>query len=175
MVLKKAVIVTAALLLVPAASFGQTGSVFQRGTQEFTLGGSGSSDKDFDESSFNASLSYGQFYNTNLEGVIRQDIAFVDVPGGSDWNGSTRLAAEYHFGQGPLIPLLGVSAGYVYGDNVEDQFIAGPEAGLKYFLNSTTFTFAMAEYQFLFDEPSDVDDVIDDGRFVYGLGLGLIF
>ena len=35
-----------------------------------------------------------------------------------------------------------------------------------------TFLYGLAEYQFLFEDSDDVEDNIDDGRFVYTIGLG---
>jgi hypothetical protein len=167
---KKALyLTTAVLLLAPIAAFGQVESPFKTGVREFSIAGSGASDESFDNTGFSTSFSLGQFFTDSLEGSIRQDFTYVDVSGEDDFSGSTRLGVDYHFGTGRLVPFVGGTFGFLYGDNVEDQFIAGPEGGLKFFLNSTTFAFAQLEYQILFDD----DD--DDGRFVYGIGLGMTF
>jgi len=76
---------------------------------------------------------------------------------------------------GNWYPYLGVNIGYLYGDTVEEQFIAGPEGGVKVFVNDTTFITAGIEYQVLFESASDADDNFDDGRFVYILGIGFKF
>jgi hypothetical protein len=175
MFVKKALyLVSAVLLMAPVSAFAQSGNPYQKGVREFTVVGSGSSDESFDNTALNTSLSIGQFFTDRLQGAIRQDISFSDI-GSSNWNGSTRLVADYHFGSGRLVPLLGITLGYIYGDNVKEQFIAGPEAGLKFFMNSTTFVYGLIEYQFLFDDADDADDSFDDGRWVYGLGLGMTF
>ncbi|MFO7604810.1 MAG: hypothetical protein R6W72_00715 [Desulfurivibrionaceae bacterium] len=174
MLRKKILPLVALSVLVPAVALAQT-DVFKQGTQEFTLGGSGSSNEDLDDTVFGTTVSYGYFTNPHMEWGIRQDLNFNDLGGGSNFNGSTRLAFDYHFGTGQLVPLLGLTFGYVYGDNVSDQFIAGPEGGLKFFVNDTTFIYGLVEYQFLFESADDIDEVYDDGRFVYGLGLGLTF
>ena len=57
-------------------------------------------------------------------------------------------------------------------DGVKEQFIAGPELGLKAFLTPKAFVYVNAEYQFLFDDADQADDNFNDGRFVYSLGLG---
>lgn len=73
-----------------------------------------------------------------------------------------------------LQPFVGVGLGYLYGDElVDESFIAGPEAGLKFFVVPNAFLFAMAEYEFLFDDPDDAEDRFEDGRFVYALGIGV--
>jgi hypothetical protein len=46
-----------------------------------------------------------------------------------------------------------------------------PEAGVKYFLNSTTFIFGQAEYQILFRSGHSAS--FDRGSWLYTLGLGL--
>ena len=50
------------------------------------------------------------------------------------------------------------------------QWGAGPEAGVKVFLNNTTFIRALAQYEFPVNGSFN-----SDGRFIYGLGLGLKF
>ncbi len=145
---------------------------FQQGDKELTLSGSGSSDKDFDTSTFSTEAGFGYFYTDKLEGVIRQGVSIADRPGDNSWKGSTRLALDYHFDLGKYQPYLGGNIGYLYGDNVKDTFIAGPEAGLKTFVNDTTFVVVSIEYQVLFEDADDADEQIDDGRWVYGLGLG---
>ncbi|MFN2366022.1 MAG: hypothetical protein ABR523_06105 [Desulfurivibrionaceae bacterium] len=174
MLRKKILPLVALSVLVPSVALAQT-DVFKQGTQEFTLGGSGTSDENLDNPVFGTTLSWGIFTDQHMEWAVRQELNYNDLGGSSNFNGSTRLAYDYHFGTGQLVPLLGLSVGYVYGDNVNDQFIAGPEGGLKFFVNDTTFIYGLVEYQFLFEDADDVDEVYDDGRFVYGLGLGFTF
>jgi len=64
-----------------------------------------------------------------------------------------------------------VNAGYVYGDVVSDHFEAGPEVGVKYYLNSTTFIYARAEYQFFFGGTTQSSDQ----QVVYTAGIGFRF
>lgn len=70
---------------------------------------------------------------------------------------------------------MGFNIGYLYGDTVKEQFIAGPDGGVKYFVNHTTSILCGIEYQVLFTEANEVDDNFDDGRFVYVLGIGFTF
>jgi hypothetical protein len=67
-------------------------------------------------------------------------------------------------------PYVGGNFGYVYGD--ADSFLAAPEAGVKFFVNSTTFIALTAEYQFFFDDGDDASDAFSDGQFLYGLNIG---
>ena len=49
---------------------------------------------------------------------------------------------------------------------------AAPEAGVKFFVNSTTFIQFSAEYQFFFDSHSSGREAFSNGEFVYGLNIG---
>lgn len=151
----------------------------QVGDREFTLSGTGSSDKDFDSSSFGISGDYGWYLTDRTLAGIRQSINFADIEGEdlSDdfWNGSTRGFVDYHFGRGAARPFVGASLGGIYGDGVKDTGIAGLETGLKYYLLATTFVQARAEYQFLFESGDSAKDNIDDGAWAYTFGMGLNF
>jgi len=157
------------LFLVP------TVMAYEKGDLELTLGGSGSSDESLDGTVFNIEAGLGYFMTQNFEAVWRQGISYADVPHSDNWNASTRLSFDYNFDMGVWHPYLGANIGYLYGDTVKEQFIAGPEGGVKYFVNDTTFITAGLEYQFLFEDSHDADDNFDDGRFVYLLGLGVKF
>lgn len=155
-------------VLAPGVAMAQ----FQTGDKELTLSGNGSSDNDFDSTSFSMEAGFGYFYSENLEVLVRQGVFIVDRPGANSWNGSTRLGLDYHFDLQQYQPFLGASIGYLYGDDVKETFLAGPEAGIKAFVNSTTFILASVEYQVLFEDADEANDQFDDGRFVYNLGLG---
>jgi hypothetical protein len=114
-------------------------------------------------------LSFGYFFSDGFEGSLRQDIS-LNSREGSSWDGATDLAIDYHFNLGRVQPLIGASFGYSYGDRIEDKWGAGPEAGLKIFINQTTFIRALAQYVFPVD-----GSFKSDGRFIYGLGLGVRF
>ena len=149
---------------------------FRQGDFEVTLAGSGANGPDFDGTAFNVGGSLGYFLTDEFEVALRQSILFTDVGGsGSDLNGSTRVAVDYNFNLGQWVPFVGANIGYAYGDTVSDTFVAGPEGGVKYFVNDTTFIFASVEYQFFFDEGDDLDDSFSDGQFLYGLGIGFKF
>jgi hypothetical protein len=158
------------ILTLPVSVF--SAPIFKTGDMELSLAGSGSSDKDFDATTTSVEGTLGHFFSPTLEAIFRQGIGFSDTPNGSDWNGSTRVGIDYNLPFSRYIPYFGASIGYLYGDSVKEQFIAGPEAGLKSFVNETTFILAAVEYQFLFEDTDDADDAFDDGRFVYTLGIG---
>jgi hypothetical protein len=152
------------------------GKEFLEGDNMFTLTGNGASDKDLDNSSFGVELSLGHFFSDNLAGELRQGFNYFDLPGSDDaWSASTRGALDLYFGKDTVYPFLGVNLGYVYGDLVSDTFVAGPEGGLKWFVNDTTYISALIEYQFFFDKSDEIGDVFEDGRFVYSIGIGFKF
>ena len=165
------VLVVAALLMLPTLSYGY----FEEGDKEVTLSGTAFSSGDFDGVDLSVNGSLGYFITDNLELSIRQSLGYTDVIVDSGVNGSTRVALDFHFDLEAWQPFVGGNFGYVYGDAVSDTFEAAPEAGVKWFVNSTTFILAMVEYQFFFDSADDASDSFSDGQFVWSLGIGFRF
>jgi outer membrane protein W len=163
----------AAVAALPSAAKAQENG-FDAGNWELTISGSGSNDNSFEGTAFGVEGSIGYFFNDNLEIALRQNISYTDrgVAKGSSWDGSTDLALDWHFDLGRWQPFVGANFGYVYGDSTSDTWEAGPEAGVKYFLNQTTFIQVMAQYEFFFDSSASSDD-LSDGVFRYFLGLGI--
>lgn len=162
----------AVMLALPAVAMAR----FQAGDKEFTLSGSGTSDNDFDNNTFSAEFGLGYFFSDMLEGILRQQAGFIARdPGNDDWNGSTSVGADLNFQFGNWVPFLGATIGYIYGDGVDETWIGSPEAGLKAFVNPTTFIQALVQYQWFFDSADEADENFDDGRFVYSLGIGFRF
>ena len=163
----------AALALLPAVA---ANAQFQAGDWELTLGGSGANGPDFNGTTFNVNGNFGYFLTKQLEVSLRQSVGYSDIGGaggdGSAWVASTRIAADYHFDLGAWQPYVGANFGYVYGDGVNDTFEAAPEAGIKFFVNSTTFIQLGVEYQFFFDQGDDASESFSDGQFIYGLNIG---
>lgn len=160
--------------MVPVGVMAQ--SVPQKGTQEVTLSGGGSSDKDFDSTVFAVNGSWGQYLNESGLWGIRQTVGIRDNEDDSTrFDGATRIFYDHHFGSGPTRPFVGVSLGGIYGEGVDDTFSGGPEIGLKHYLKEDVFVTAMVEYQFLFDSGSEAADNYDDGALYYNIGLGYNF
>ncbi len=155
------------LALLPAVANAQ----FQEGDWELTLTGSGLSDNDFDATTLAANASLGYFFSDQIEVGVRQGIGFSEN-GDSTFTGATSVFGDFHFDLDRWQPFIGANIGYIYGDNVEETFVAGPEGGIKYFVNNTTFIFGSVQYQFFFEDDDDAEDNFDDGQWVYGLGIG---
>lgn len=161
-------------LMITSAGFAQG---FTAGDQTFTLAGSGSSDDDLVDNLFSVSAAWSYFMTDNWEIALRDTVDIVDTPGGDDdWNNTIRVALDWNFlTDGALVPFIGLSAGYQCGDSVEDSCIGGPEGGIRWFVNDTTYILVMAEYLFLFDSGDSVDDRFDDGSFLWTAGVGFKF
>ena len=149
-----------ALLALPAMSQAQ----FEAGNWSLELSGQGSNDKDFRTGNAAVQFNLGYFVTKELEVGVRQGLVWGD--GGSAWSGSTAAAADFHFDLDRWQPYVGAFIGYSYGSDTEDAWTAGPEVGVKYFVNSTTFIDANAAYAF------DLNNGLDSGAFLYTLGLG---
>ena len=99
------------------------------------------------------------------------------------WFGNTSGLVDYHFDLGRFQPFVGVSGGYVYtnvdrhvtnvftGETLkinDSSWVGGPEVGLKYFVNGTTFVFVRTAYTFWFADHSN-------DQFAIDLGVGFRF
>ena len=110
------------------------------------------------------------------------NLSSVSQTRGEGWAGSTTGVVDYHFDLGRFQPFVGVFGGYQYTNLDTRQFnadgtsqklhdsswIAGPEAGLKYFVNGTTFVFARAGYDYWFRDHNQ-------SFFTVDLGVGFRF
>src|SRR5690606_12150257 len=95
----------------------------QAGTNEITLNGTGTNDDEFENGNFGITGTYGWYMNESLLFSVRQTINWADTEGGdSQFNGSTRAAADWHFlTSSRFRPFVGANLGYNYGDGVEES------------------------------------------------------
>lgn len=136
---------------------------FQKGDWALTLSGGGASTKDLDDSSFTLNVAPSYFLTNEFELGVRQLAAYND-----GFTGATTAFLDYNIRleNHKLVPYVGVNFGYSYGENVSDAWRLGPEVGLKYFVNDTTYLYGNVAYEF------DLNDGFDNGGFVYGVGIG---
>ena len=113
---------------------------------------------------------------TNEQG----NLSSVSQARGEGWSGTTSGVVDYHFDLGRFQPFVGVFAGYQYTNLDTRQFnpdgtsskvhesswIAGPEVGLKYFVNGTTFVYARTGYDYWFQ---------DNNQSFFSIDLGVGF
>lgn len=122
---------------------------------------------------------YGKFLdNPAVQLGLRQSIQATVVDGGPDtWIATTAPFARYHFlgltDKDRFVPYLGASIGAVYNKDDIDGAIA-PEAGGKFFLNSSTFFTAGYRYDYYFDGVR-VGNETSDGNHLVTIGLGFLW
>ena len=161
-----------AALLAPAIASAQ----FKQGDWELTLGANAIHGPDFDGVTAGGTGSIGYFFTNALELAVRQQVNYSDITGGSkgsQWFATTDIAVDWHFDLGRFQPFVGANVGYTYGE-VHNTWQAGPEAGLKWFANDTTFIYGIVQYEFNFNQ-GDNSDVFSDGAFTYTVGIGFRF
>lgn len=146
------------------------------GDWELTLGGGGGSNKELDNSAGGIDFSVGYFFTDALSLSLRQS---ADYSNGSasngEFDGASLLALDYHFGSNRLQPFVGVNAGRAYGDNTNETWVAGLEAGLKLYVKPQTFVFALVNYAWAFEDSDNADDTFEDGSILWSVGLGFNF
>ncbi len=147
-----------------------------QGQWELILGGSGSNDREFQSGSGNINIELGYYLSEDFLVGGRQTLGIFDSDGtDSVITGSTAAYLQYHFDMGAVRPFIGASLGYIYGDEVDDSFFAGPEAGLKWYVKDETFIYGRVSYDWFFEDGDDADNSFDDGRFNYVVGIGFNF
>jgi hypothetical protein len=145
----------------------------EMGEWEVTLGGSGSTNKDFNNSLGGVNVSLGYFVSDMLEVVGRQSANYSNsTTSDAEFDGSTFVALDYHFGTSNLRPFVGVNFGALYGENTSDTWAAGIEGGLKFYVKPKTFVFALVNYAWTFEDSEDADDAFSDGAFLWSVGVG---
>lgn len=170
---KATVLLTAAAVLPFGAAMAETVGP-RAGDHEITLSGTGNNDKNFDNGAIGLSGSWGQYLTDTWSWSIRQGLSYSSVANNDAWNGSTRVGIDYNFMPGErLRPFIGANIGAIYGDNVNDTGIAGPEFGLKYYVKPQTFVYLQTEYQFQFEDGGDIDNQFDDGSWAHTIGFGI--
>lgn len=112
---------------------------------------------------------------------LRQHIS-VDSLGETDsrWRGETRGRYDCYydavdFASSKLRPFVGASAGYKYGSSVNGSVMVGPKAGLKIHAQPNTLVLIKAEYQSLYQDSDQVDQLLNNGSFTYSLGIDFHF
>ena len=166
--------VVSLVFMVSPVQATETDFGYKVGDYELTLQGSGASDKKFNNTAVSVEVGLGYFLTPMAEIGVRQGIGYISTDDADNlWNGSTRMFMDLNFDLGKVKPFIGANLGYLYGDGVNETWIAGPEAGVKAFVSENAFVYLMTEYNFTFDSTNEADDAFDDGRFAYALGLGI--
>ncbi len=154
-----------------AKQIAGNGELFLGGTGISHGTGSGSETSNgFNDTSAGVTAQVGYFLNKSIEVGLRQDVTINDSKDqGLTYQGTSRVFTDFHLDLNNFQPFVGVSAGGIYGSQVKERFVVGPEVGLKYFVFPKTFILAQGSYLF------QVDDNIEDGAAIYTLGIGFDF
>lgn len=139
------------------------------GNWEATLSGAGLSDSDFDSNNFGAGGSLGYYINKNFIVTFKQGLQFGDNNNSTQVNARSVIQAAYQWDWGRWQPYAGMNVGGVYGAGIDDEALFGPEVGMKYYVNETTFLYGNVAYEVPFD------DCCKDGVVPYTLGVGFNF
>lgn len=161
------------LLLLSMTSAAQAESMYPQDGLKLNVVDTGKNSEEQNQAGLPSSVNITRFLD--LEEIFNQEVSFVDIPQEKVWDDSTRLVADYYFGSGEIVPLVGISMGYIQKEDEEDQIVARPKIGLKYFMNPNAYLYGLLEYQLRFQHDEDLYDVYNQGQFVYGIGLGLSF
>lgn len=131
-----------------------------------------------DNGNLNIDLSYGRFMDDpaweiglrqGYVGVFREDARDL-------WVATTIAFVDYHFGVNPgnqFVPFLGAFTGLVWNDEEIDG-TAGPEVGVKAYMNESSFLSARYRYEWFFDDIEQGDET-SDGNHVVTVGLGYLW
>ncbi|MDF3057151.1 MAG: hypothetical protein K0R17_1366 [Rariglobus sp.] len=173
----KLILAVSSLFLASAfTAHAQYGFGPEVGDWELTLGGNGSTNKDFDNSGGGIGASLGYFLTDSFEVSLRQSVNYSNGSSSdSDWDGSTFVAIDQHFGTDNLRPFIGLNFGGLYGDTTSDTWAAGIEGGLKLYVKEKTFVFALINYAWTFNDSDGATDNFDDGAILWSLGVGFNF
>lgn len=139
------------------------------GNWEATLTGTGQSSDDFDDSNFGMTGSLGYYFTKNFVLTFKQGLNYDDVGNSSLVNGRSIIQPAYQWDLKRWQPYLGLNVGAIYGAGVDDEAVFGPEGGVKYFVNESTFIFGSISYEML------VDECCSDGIIPYSVGIGFDF
>lgn len=169
-------------------------SSVSRGTREDLTGGSvefGYFAKKELELGVRETIQHFSTTNSGSSGAFSNNGQVVSQTDGEGWRLVTLGFADYHFDLGKWQPFVGVFGGYDYTNTdttvttiigqdangnaitdkthpAKDSIVAGPEVGVKYFVNGTTFLFARAGYVFWFNDR-------DQDTWDASLGVGFRF
>jgi hypothetical protein len=174
----------AVLAMMPAVSHAGA----KAGDWILQLEGAGANNKEFNTGDVAAQASVGYFLTDQAELSLRQAAGYAfaknggssalaadasilnpTAANGNTFTGATQLAFDWNIAMGNWVPFIGANVGLAYGDNhTKTVWEAGPEAGVKYYVNQTTYIYVEAEWDFTF-----ASHMPGNSEFLYALGLGV--
>ena len=142
----------------------------RQGDWEGFLGGTGTSNGEFNDNTIGVTGSVGYYVTKWLPVTLRQNYITTWGSRVNDQHDfATTGAVDFQAPFGRFQPFIGGFGGYTYGD--QNSALAGPEGGIKFYVNESTFIQGLMQYGWLFDKTFDWDNA----RAVYTIGLGWNF
>ncbi|MFH0340999.1 MAG: hypothetical protein ACHBNF_02495 [Chromatiales bacterium] len=139
------------------------------GNWEAIVNGAGASDSRFSDNAFAFSGSIGYYLTKNIPLTFRQGVSIGERDNSTQINGRSVFQAAYQFDLARWQPYLALNLGGQYGARLTDDGVWGPEGGLKYFVNESTFIFGSVAYDM------EISSCCSDGVIPYSLGVGFLF
>jgi hypothetical protein len=142
----------------------------RQGDWEAFIGGSGISSEKFDRNAIGATGSIGYYVLKWLPLSLRQSfLADFGKHVNDNFQYATTGAIDFQAPLGRFQPFIGGFGGYGYGANY--SWLTGPEAGIKFYVNESTFLQGLFQYGLI----ADKDFEVDDGIATYSIGIGFNF
>lgn len=142
----------------------------RQGDWEAFIGGSGTSDDKFNRNALGVNGSIGYYALKWLPVSLRQSfLATFGDHVNDNFQYSTTGAIDLQAPLGRFQPFIGGFGGYAYGANY--SWLTGPEAGIKFYVNESTFILGIFQYGLIADKNFEWDD----GIAVYSVGAGFNF
>ena len=142
----------------------------RQGDWEAFGGGTGTSNGEFNDNAMGVTVGIGYYALKWLPVSLRQSYVSRFGSRVNDRHDfATTVGADFQAPLGRWQPFLGGVVGWTYGH--ENSGVAGPEGGIKVYVNESTFIEGRLRYGWLFDK----DLAWDNGRAVYTIGAGFNF
>ncbi|HSE82938.1 MAG TPA: hypothetical protein VLB01_00150 [Thermodesulfobacteriota bacterium] len=151
-------------------------SVQSVGSSEIQVSGGFFHAQDSNTSDLSADVSYGYYFFQPLEVGIRQGINYTFINNADNpWLATTTPFIDYYFfADRNFQPFVGGFGGIVWNDDDITGTI-GPEGGIKYYVNDTTFLEARYRYEWFFNDFDVIEDEASDGNQVVTVGIGFVW
>jgi hypothetical protein len=168
-----------ALAIVLSSFSGVVCAQPQEGNNELQLNANLFAPQGSSDLATSVAASYGIFLSDSLEVGIRQGYSgLFPSKASSQWVATTTPFVDYHFrglSEGDtVLPYVGVFLGAVWNDR-DITGTLGPNAGVKLFVNSSTFVNFNYRYEWFFDKFRNVGDERTDGNHIGQAGIGFLW
>lgn len=135
-----------------------------------------------DSGSVNGDIGFGYFLgDPHWEIGLRQGFSYSFIEDSSDvWTATTIPFVNYHllglFESDRVVPFIGTFVGAIWNDE-DITGTLGPDAGVKFFVNDSTFLTMRYRYEWFFNDLSlgDIGDNSSKGNHVGTIGLGFVW